>query len=90
MLLAAQRLHPDAHFIFLNQGEPPHVARWLQSRQLALNNMLIDDKRQASAAFKQQGYPATLFYNTRGELVASRLDELSTATLEQNLARARR
>ena len=40
MLLAAQRLHPDAHFIFLNQGEPPHVARWLQSRQLALNNSM--------------------------------------------------
>jgi len=62
----------------------------LHGRQLPLANMLIDDKRQASAVFKQQGYPTTLFFNARGEMVASRLGELSAATLEQNLERARR
>ncbi|MCZ4314077.1 hypothetical protein O4H66_11765 [Comamonadaceae bacterium G21597-S1] len=51
--------------------------------------MLIDDKRQASVAFKQQGYPTTLFFNASGEMVASRLGELSAATLEQILQKAR-
>jgi len=91
MFLEAQRQHTDVHFVFINQGEDrARVARWLHGRQLSLANMLIDDKRQASAVFKQQGYPTTLFFNARGEMVASRLGELSAATLEQNLERARR
>ncbi len=91
MLQEAQRKHVDVHFVFINQGEQrAQVARWLSSRQLLLSNMLIDDKRSASAVFKQQGYPTTLFFNARGELVGSRLGELSAATLEQNLERARR
>ncbi|MCB2001785.1 MAG: TlpA disulfide reductase family protein [Burkholderiaceae bacterium] len=90
MFVDAQRRHADIHFVFINQGEErAQVARWLHARQLQLANMLIDDKRQASAAFKQQGYPTTLFFNARGEMVASRLGELSAATLEQNLQKAR-
>lgn len=91
MLLAAQREHAGVHFVFINQGEPgAQVTRWLQTRQLPLDHVLLDERRQASAVFKQQGYPTTLFFNARGEMVASRLGELSPATLEQNLARARR
>ncbi len=91
MLLAAQREHAGVHFVFINQGEPgAQVTRWLQARQLPLDHVLLDERRQASAVFKQQGYPTTLFFNARGEMVASRLGELSPATLEQNLARARR
>jgi len=91
MFVEAQRQHADVHFVFINQGEDgAQVARWLHSRQLSLANMLLDEKRSASAVFKQQGYPTTLFFNARGALVASRLGELSAATLEQNLERARR
>ncbi len=91
MLMAAQREHANVHFVFINQGEQrAHVARWLHARQLSLNHVLLDEKRQASATFKQQGYPTTLFFNASGEMVASRIGELSAATLEQNLEKARR
>ncbi|MCZ4314058.1 TlpA disulfide reductase family protein [Comamonadaceae bacterium G21597-S1] len=91
MLLHAQRQHEGhVNFVFINQGEQAaQVARWLHARQLDMANMLIDDKRAASAAFKQQGYPTTLFFNAQGEMVASRLGELSAATLEQSLAKSR-
>lgn len=91
MLLAAQREHSGVHFVFINQGEQAaQVSRWLQARELSLENVLLDEKREAGAAFKQQGYPTTLFFNAGGEMVGSRLGELSSATLEQNLELARR
>lgn len=91
MLFDAQRAHGDVNFVFVNQGEDRTlVTRWLQARQFASAHVLLDEKRQASAVFKQQGYPTTLFFDASGELVASRLGELSAATLAQNLERARR
>jgi thiol-disulfide isomerase/thioredoxin len=83
----AQTQHPGVNFVFLNQGEDPaRVARWLRAQQLDLRHVLVDPQRQASARFQQQGYPTTLFFNARGELVSSRIGELSAATLEKNLA----
>ena len=89
MLQAAQQKHEaDVNFVFLNQGEERlKVAQWLGSRQLPLRNVLLDPERQASAAFQQQGYPTTLFFKADGELVATRLGELSTATLTEQLER---
>lgn len=86
VLHEAQRRHPDVNFVFLNQGEErEQVARWLEGRRLPLRNVLLDPKRQASAVFQQKGYPTTLFFNARGELVSSRLGELSAATLDERL-----
>lgn len=91
VLDAAQRRHPEVNFVFLNQGEDSrHVASWLSSRQLSLRNVLTDPQRQASAAFQQQGYPTTLFFNARGELVSTRIGELSAASLSERLDRASR
>ncbi len=89
VLRAAQQRHAgDVNFVFLNQGEEARqVAQWLESRQLPLLNVLLDPKRQASASFQQQGYPTTLFFNADGELVATRLGELSAATLSEKLDR---
>ncbi len=82
----AQAQHPGVHIVFLNQGEDPaRVARWLHAQQLDLRHVLIDPKRQASASFQQQGYPTTLFFNARGELVSMRIGELSAATLGERL-----
>ena len=87
VLHEAQRQRTDVNFVFLNQGEPPaQVARWLEGQRLPLRNVLLDPKRQASAAFQQQGYPTTLFFNAQGELVSTRLGELSAATLNERLA----
>ncbi len=86
VLRAAQAQRADVHFVFLNQGEnPAQVARWLEAQQLPLRNVLLDPRRQASAAFHQKGYPTTLFFNAQGELVSSRIGELSAATLDERL-----
>jgi thiol-disulfide isomerase/thioredoxin len=86
VLYKAQVERQDIHMVFLNQGEEPAlVSRWLQSRNLPLRNVLIDEPRQASAAFKQQGYPTTLFFNSKGVLVSRRVGELSSATLAEKL-----
>ena len=85
-LHAAQAGHPEVDFVFLNQGEDPaRVARWLESQRLDLRNVLLDPKREASAAFKQMGYPTTLFFNAKGQLVSTRIGELSAATLAERL-----
>jgi thiol-disulfide isomerase/thioredoxin len=86
MLNEAQRTNPSVNFVFINQGESAQlVATWLKGRQLGMRNVLLDPNRQASAAFEQQGYPTTLFFNAAGELVATRLGELSPATLAERL-----
>lgn len=87
----AQVERQDVHFVFLNQGEPAQVVRrWLDQRGLVLANVLIDEPRQASAVFKQQGYPTTLFFDARGRLVSRRIGELSSATLDERLAQVAR
>lgn len=86
VLLDAQGRHGQVNFVFLNQGEErDHVVRWLESHRLPLRNVLLDPRRQASAAFQQKGYPTTLFFNAQGELVSSRIGELSAATLAEKL-----
>lgn len=86
VLLEAQRSRPEVNFVFLNQGEDrTQVSNWLDRQGLPLRNVLLDPKRQAGAAFQQKGYPTTLFFNARGELVSTRLGELSAATLDEKL-----
>jgi thiol-disulfide isomerase/thioredoxin len=86
VLHEAQEQYPDVHFVFLNQGEhPQQVAAWLSGRRLPVRNVLVDAQRQASYTFNQQGYPSTLFFNAKGELVSVRVGELSRATLEERL-----
>lgn len=86
LLHTAQETRKDVHFVFLNQGEDvAHVAQWLQSRRLPLHNVLLDPRREAGAAFHQKGYPTTLFFNAQGELVSTRIGELSAATLKERL-----
>jgi thiol-disulfide isomerase/thioredoxin len=86
VLHKAQVERQDIHFVFLNQGEDPlTVSRWLQAEHLPLHNVLIDELRQASATFQQQGYPTTLFFDAKGTLVSRRIGELSAATLAERL-----
>jgi hypothetical protein len=91
VLEQAQRERPDVHFVFVNQGEPPERVRgWLASRGLALQNVLIDPRGEAGAAFESVGLPTTLFFDREGRMVARRVGELSAATLAQRLAVAER
>ena len=86
VLQAAQQARPDVHIVSLNQGEDPaHVAQWLARRGLALRHVLLDPDGLAGQAFQQKGYPTTLFFNAQGELVSTRVGELSAATLAERL-----
>lgn len=86
VLHQAQVDRRDVNFVFVNQGEPAdRVRAWLQARQLALLNVLMDTNLQAGAAFKQRALPMTLFFDARGRLVSVRIGELSAATLNERL-----
>ncbi|WP_418314847.1 redoxin family protein [Piscinibacter sakaiensis] len=86
MLQQAQQKNPAVHFVFLNQGESAtQVEAWLAKQQLPLRNVLIDQQASAAAALGHKGYPTTLFFDADGQLVASRVGELSSATLLDNL-----
>ena len=89
VLQKAQLDQPGVNFVFLNQGESPdRVGPWLQARNLALGNVLLDQPRLAGATFKQSALPMTLFFDARGRLVSTRIGELSSATLAERLAAA--
>lgn len=91
VLHAAQNDRRDVHFVFINQGEDAAtVNRWLEARGLALENVLIDERRQAGAAFELKGYPTTLFFDADGTLVSRRVGEVSAATLAERLGRVSR
>ena len=61
------------------------VGAWLQARKLPMRNVLLDENRQAGAAFKQRALPTTLFFDAKGQLVSTRVGELSSATLTERL-----
>ena len=86
VLQQAQAERPGVNFVFLNQGESAEqVSTWLRARRLPMRNVLLDANRQASAAFKQRALPTTLFFDARGQLVSTRVGELSSATLTERL-----
>jgi len=61
------------------------VQAFLAGNSLALRNVLLDAKGQTGLALGQRALPATLFFDARGSLVATRMGELSTATLAEHL-----
>lgn len=86
VLAAAQAEHPEVHFVFLNQGETAaKVESYLNAEKLALVNVLLDAKGEASGKFSQRALPTTLFFDANGKLVDSRVGELSLATLTDRL-----
>jgi thiol-disulfide isomerase/thioredoxin len=88
LLQRAQTAYPQAHFVFVNQGESAaRVQGFLSARGLVLPHVLLDAKGQAMREFNAAGLPTTLFFDAGGHLVASHLGELSSAALAQALLR---
>ena len=86
VLEQAQASHPGVRFVFLNQGETAaQVERFLHAGNLVLDNVLLDPRQEAGKAFGRVALPTTLFFDSNGRLVSSRVGELSEATLEQRL-----
>ena len=87
MLQQAQAANADVNFVFVNQGEtPPVIQRYLDQHQLTLKNVLVDARLRTGAALGQRALPTTLFFDARGQLVSTRVGELSQATLMQRLS----
>jgi thiol-disulfide isomerase/thioredoxin len=86
VLGAAQKQHPDVHFIFANQGEPAETIRgYLSQQAFQLDNVLLDTDRHFGRLFGAGALPTTLFFDAGGKLVEQRMGELSAATLAQKL-----
>jgi thiol-disulfide isomerase/thioredoxin len=86
VLQQAQGANPDVNFVFVNQGEKPDAIQGFIDRQgLTLRNVLVDERLQTGAALDHRALPTTLFFDARGQLVSTRIGELSLATLAQRL-----
>jgi hypothetical protein len=67
----------------VNQGESAEQVRgFLQAEGVQLQHVLLDRPGQWAARFDVVGYPTTLFFDAQGRLVARRVGELSSATLQ--------
>lgn len=87
---AQQKYADDVVFIFLNQGESKATVRqFINSEQLALQNMFLDPASRVSRESGSAGLPTTLFYDAQGGLVESHMGELSQASLNYNIQKIR-
>jgi thiol-disulfide isomerase/thioredoxin len=87
VLQQAQERKPDINFVFINQGETVDtIHRYLDRNRLQLRNVLVDARLQAGSTLGHRALPTTLFFDARGQLVSTRIGELSHATLAQRIA----
>jgi thiol-disulfide isomerase/thioredoxin len=90
VLQQAQAAHRDVHIVFVNQGEKAQAVRsFLAQRELTLQHVLLDPQLQVGQTLGHRSLPTTLFFDARGQLVSTRIGELSAATLAQRLAAVR-
>lgn len=90
VLQQGQETNPDINFVFINQGEAVDtIRRYLERNKLQLRNVLVDARLQTGSQFDQRALPTTLFFDARGQLVSTRIGELSHATLAQRIAEMR-
>ena len=90
VLQQAQAANAEVNFVFVNQGETPDaIQRYMSRHQLTLQNVLVDAQLQVGSALDQRALPTTLFFDARGQLVSTRIGELSAATLAERLAALR-
>lgn len=90
VLQQAQGANPDVNFVFVNQGEKADAIQSFIDRQgLTLRNVLVDERLQTGSALGHRALPTTLFFDARGQLVSTRIGELSQATLAQRLSELR-
>lgn len=87
---AAQQANKNVTFVFVNQGEAPDaVRRFMNDEGLVLQNVLLDPGGELGKAVGSRAMPTTLFYNSRGQLVGTRIGQVSDATLAQRIQELR-
>lgn len=84
VLRDAQRTNPDVAFVFANQGEPSEtVKHFLQSERLDLENVLLDPRGKVAAQLGSAALPTTLFFDSNGNLVKTRVGAVSEGSLAE-------
>lgn len=88
VLQQAQQQYPDIHFVLVNQGESrARIQQYLFEEDLDLANVLSDVDSTVLLALEGRALPTTLFLNGAGQIVATRVGELSQASLQSLLQR---
>lgn len=86
VLAAAQERETGITFLFVNQGEGDTIIeQFLQSSQLTLDNVLLDNGIRLGQQLGAHAMPTTVFYNAEGRQVASHMGELSNASLMRQI-----
>ena len=86
VLARAQLDHPHVHMVFANQGETAGlVESYLVSHDLHIRNSLLDPARAGAKSVGAVGFPTTLFYDSKGRLLAAHLGPFSKAIFNQAL-----
>ncbi len=82
ILRDAQALDPDLIFVFADQGESREAVRgYLEREQLALRNVLLDNKAALGRYAGSAGLPTTLFFEANGSLSDMHVGPLSAGSL---------
>ncbi|MGX5913104.1 prolipoprotein diacylglyceryl transferase family protein [Aliidiomarina sp. Khilg15.8] len=88
VLAEAQSRESDIVFVFANQRESQaEVAQFMKDTNLTLQNVLLDSGARFGRHVGSRALPTTLFYNAKGEQVASHLGELSAASLSHQISK---
>lgn len=86
VLEEAQQDYGDVMFVLINQGESNQtVARYLETEQLQLHNVLLDLQSNTTRQMGVRALPTTFFFDADGQLVNTHFGELSAATLKHRL-----
>ncbi|HLS17982.1 MAG TPA: TlpA disulfide reductase family protein [Paenalcaligenes sp.] len=86
VLEKAQNTYKNVNFVFINQGETAaEINKFLNEQGLNLQNLWLDEYALSGQAVASKGLPATLFLDSKGRIVSSRLGELSAASLRSHL-----
>jgi len=84
----AQAEMHDVRFIFVNQGEQrAAVKEYLTSRSIELKNVFLDPQITLAKQVHALGFPTTLFYDGRGNLLSVSLGPFSGANLNMEVER---
>lgn len=86
VLRDAQARHSDIVFVFADQGEPAAaVQAYLERNQLALSNVLLDDKGTLGHFAGSAALPTTLFFEASGSLLDVHIGPLSAGSLAEHI-----
>jgi len=89
-LYAAQKQEAGIAFVFVDQGEDAvTVERYLNAVHLDLANVTLDAGNKLGREIGSTGLPITLFYDSSGRMLDSRIGALSPALLDTKLNRLR-